>query len=887
MKIRIIGAWLTATFLSVAQVASAAQLGIYTFTGAAGSEATYPVDAQPANGTFSVMSRGSGVTASSAANAFSATAWSTAALDANDYYEFSITPAGGYAATLTNLIFKERRSSTGIRDVALRSSLDGYVGDIFTANVPDNDFTRTNVVALGAGFANQPGIVTFRIYGYTAETGAGSWRIDDVELFGSLDVSGPPPTNVQFAGSSVSVDEDVGTVTIDVVKTLPSGNVSCELALSGTATEGGLNDYTLDTTNIVLNGTVQTQTVTVTVNDDADPESAETVLLSIVNISGGTLGSPPLYTLTINASDAVGGGLLISQYTETDVSTTPKGIEIWNNSGADVTFDSSANLLDVKVGVNGAAPSSVATVTNGTLLDGDVLVIGTSDMTPDVVEAFTFNGDDALVIELGGVVQDVFGTPGVDPGSAWTGNGVSTADQNIELKDGFTVGDPDGWTDPSERYTNVAVGSVLTGFGTPPGGTPVVTTNVKFTASSVAVNEDVGSVDVTVVKTLDQGNVTVEIALSGTATEGGLNDYTIATTNITLNGATTSQTVSVTINDDVDEEPAETVILTLVNVSGGTLVNPTVFTLTINANDVPPQPAEGILAFRFAEAPHLDVTTQDANISVSPVSLTTGTISTNVTTGTDFPNEPYIEEVGGWTNDSQATAKAFQFTITPDVGYQVSVTGISFRALATASGPSAIGYDIGGLASFSTDAPDAVLVTISQVVSGVDNQTTPILVQIQGWTNGSRTTTGGGTFKLDDVIVYGTITSTGGDPDLDDDGIPDALETVWCGGDCDPDADTGDGDEYTYVQEYLLDFDPTVDNTGGFEFSDIAINSPVNLQFDSTNSRVYTVEYNGDLEDGAGWTAVAPPQPGSNGIHTVTDPVDASNRNYRVQVQVP
>ncbi len=175
-------------------------------------------------------------------------------------------------------------------------------------------------------------------------------------------------------------------------------------------------------------------------------------------------------TITVTFKEAPAGRLVISQYTETDSGSIPKGIEIWNISGADITFDATANLLDVKVGSGGGAPESVVTANSGTLAAGAVWVIGTSNMSPDLAETFLFNGDDAVVLELGGVIQDVIGTVGVDPGTQWSGNGVSTMNQNIQLKDGITTGDLDGWTDPSERFETVGVGSDLTGFGVPPGG---------------------------------------------------------------------------------------------------------------------------------------------------------------------------------------------------------------------------------------------------------------------------------------------------------------------------------------------------------------------------------------------------------------------------------
>ncbi len=395
-------------------------------------------------------------------------------------------------------------------------------------------------------------------------------------------------TNVQFTVASASIGEAGGAYTVTVYKTVAEGDVSGSVGLSGTATAG--SDYTVGSTNFTLNGATTSATFVVTITDDGDTESAETAILTLANLAGGTAGSPSAFTLTITDNDSGGGGgggILISQYTETDSGTTPKGIEVWNNTGSAINFDGTANKLDVKVGANGGAPASVATVETGSLAAGDVLVIGTSNMVPDVVEPFTFNGNDAVVLEFGGTVVDMIGTAGVDPGSEWADSGVSTANQNIQLKAGITTGDPDGWAYPSERFENVGAGSTLTGFGTAPaGGGGGTTTNVKFTASSASVGEASVAYTVTVYKTVADGNVSGSVGLSGTATAGG--DYTVGSTNFTLNGATTSATFVVTITDDGDIESAETVVLTLANVIGGTVASPSAFTLTITDNDTPP-----------------------------------------------------------------------------------------------------------------------------------------------------------------------------------------------------------------------------------------------------------------------------------------------------------
>ena len=170
--------------------------------------------------------------------------------------------------------------------------------------------------------------------------------------------------------------------------------------------------------------------------------------------------------------------LIISQYIETNSGTTPKGVELWNVSGS--TIDFSSNNLVIKKGTNGATPSTDYTLSSGTLFNGGVIVVGTSgDLETATTnnggthytEGFTFNGDDALEIYLGGTLTDMFGVSGSDPGTHWTGSGVSTKNQNIQLKSGIWTGDTDGWTDPSTRLETVSTTPVSdqTGFGVVPG----------------------------------------------------------------------------------------------------------------------------------------------------------------------------------------------------------------------------------------------------------------------------------------------------------------------------------------------------------------------------------------------------------------------------------
>ena len=179
-----------------------------------------------------------------------------------------------------------------------------------------------------------------------------------------------------------------------------------------------------------------------------------------------------------------GWGQIISQYVETNSGSVPKGIEICNNTDNIINF--ATTPLVIAQGTNGAALADIAatTINTGTLGIGEVLVIGTSDIGTYLTNqgltdvtflsyTFTFNGDDALAVKLNNTITDVFGNPGSDPGTSWSGSGVNTANQNIAILLSVSGGDLDGWTDPSLRFSTISTTPAtlpegLSGFGIAP-----------------------------------------------------------------------------------------------------------------------------------------------------------------------------------------------------------------------------------------------------------------------------------------------------------------------------------------------------------------------------------------------------------------------------------
>ena len=131
----------------------------------------------------------------------------TGAIDLTKYYNVAITPQSGYEVTLTDMTFSSRRSSTGPRQYAVRSSMNAYA-----SNLPATPATNTIVTVVNSNeffisvdgntstyngntiTFTQPAFTAFtssvniRFYAWNAEGTAGSFRLDSVIFNGSASV---------------------------------------------------------------------------------------------------------------------------------------------------------------------------------------------------------------------------------------------------------------------------------------------------------------------------------------------------------------------------------------------------------------------------------------------------------------------------------------------------------------------------------------------------------------------------------------------------------------------------------------------------------------------------------------------------------------------------
>jgi len=194
--------------------------GLLTMAAASSAYASYPISGLIAEwdtylmsgtevslaGTSSVaqisgltLSRGTGLTASGATNNMGSTGWSGTYAD--DYFQFSLTVADGYKATLYDLWIGARSSKTGPGTIGFYSSTDNYANAFYSMTMASDGSTYSNEVVDLSSLGSISGSFFIRLYeidntqadgsGDTASTG--TFRVGDYydgATFGNIGITG-------------------------------------------------------------------------------------------------------------------------------------------------------------------------------------------------------------------------------------------------------------------------------------------------------------------------------------------------------------------------------------------------------------------------------------------------------------------------------------------------------------------------------------------------------------------------------------------------------------------------------------------------------------------------------------------------------------------------
>jgi hypothetical protein len=159
---------------------------------------------------ITTSSASSGYTGASGTYNFGAACKSGALSTATStYFEVTVTPATGYAITLSSLSFGERSTSTGPQALTVYSSIDSYATAIGSATAGNAGTWALKTISFsGSSLTGAAGAaVTLRIYGSgvvgSPSSGTANWRIDDVNLMVTAAGAATAPSVTSSAATSI------------------------------------------------------------------------------------------------------------------------------------------------------------------------------------------------------------------------------------------------------------------------------------------------------------------------------------------------------------------------------------------------------------------------------------------------------------------------------------------------------------------------------------------------------------------------------------------------------------------------------------------------------------------------------------------------------------
>jgi hypothetical protein len=137
------------------------------------------------NITVSGIGRGTGISGTNANDRYNTNGWSTTVIDLTDYFEFTLTPNGGFKIDFASFVYTGLVSA-GTPSFSFRSSIDG-----FTTNIGTPTAAGTTISLAGAAYQNITTATTFRLYAYGLTAATTTYSINDFTFNGIVGPSGP------------------------------------------------------------------------------------------------------------------------------------------------------------------------------------------------------------------------------------------------------------------------------------------------------------------------------------------------------------------------------------------------------------------------------------------------------------------------------------------------------------------------------------------------------------------------------------------------------------------------------------------------------------------------------------------------------------------------
>ncbi len=409
------------------------------------------------------------------------------------FISYVVSRTGASAAASINVATAGGSATSGIDYTALNQALSFAAGEMsktVLVAISDDALPENNETIIAA-ISNASG-------GTIARNSATATVNDNDQSVWSIDVATPV------------VDEGSGFITFVVSRTGASAAASINVATGGGSATGG-SDYTALNQTLSFAAGETSKTVQVAVNDDALPETNETMITSISNASSGTIAKNAA-TATINDNEQ----------------------SVWSIDSTMSAVDEGSGFITFVVSRTGAsAAASINVATGGGSATGgsdytalnQTLSFAAGEMSKTVQVAIT---DDALP-ETNETITTA----------------ISNASTGTIAKNAATV----TVNDNEQPIWSIGV------------DTPVV-------------DEGSGFITYVVSRTGAGPAASIDVATSG-GTASSASDYTALNQTLNFAVGEMSKTVQVAVNDDPFAENNETIITSIGNASAGTIASTT------------------------------------------------------------------------------------------------------------------------------------------------------------------------------------------------------------------------------------------------------------------------------------------------------------------------
>jgi hypothetical protein len=403
---------------------------------------------------------------------------------------------------------------------------------------------------------------------------------DSVHTYTITDNDGTP--TVAFSTSTSTDSESVATRSISVgIPFATSTSIQVDYGVTG-GTAGSGTDYSLSSGSVTIEEGATTGTIVIpSIIDDSADEADETIIITLSNPTGATLGSDIVHTAIITDNDSAP----VIDF----ITTSSSGAESVSSAGLTVSLSAtSSQNVTVDYAISGTATGS-----------GTDYTLGAGKLTINA-------GETSGTITIASIIDDPFDEP--DETVIITLSNPVNAILGSDITHTFTINDNDS--------------------------TPVINFNTPASNGDESITSVALAVDLSVEP---QQNVTVDYAISGTATGSGT-DYTLANGTLTISTGEATGTITIAdIVDDILDEENETVIVTLSNPSNATLGADNVHTYTINDNDSLPIIDFNIISSNSDEpSPSFSMTVDVSEISGREISVDYQLTGTATGSGADY-----------------------------------------------------------------------------------------------------------------------------------------------------------------------------------------------------------------------------------------------------------